>query len=153
MTQLLHTYIRLLYNLINSLSGGIPFVGDGVISALGLLMILGGLLLVYKSASDLSNNLSPWPMPSSKGYLINGGIYKSIRHPMYAGLLLGMTGLSLMTDSIVRLLLTTILYFVLDAKSDYEEEKLREAYPEYEDYALIVQGKFLPQDVKKVHNK
>lgn len=111
-------------------------------------MILGGVILVYKSASDLSNNLSPWPMPSSKGYLINGGIYKSIRHPMYAGLLLGMTGLSLMTDSIARLLLTMILYFVLDAKSDYEEEKLREAYPEYEDYALIVRGKFLPQDVK-----
>ena len=79
---------------------------------------------------------------------MRGGIYASVRHPMYAGLLCGMTGLSLLTDSVTRLLLTGGLYLVLDAKSDYEEEKLVDAYgSEYEGYRSEVQGKFLPPDM------
>jgi protein-S-isoprenylcysteine O-methyltransferase Ste14 len=47
---------------------------------------------------------------------------------MYAGSLLGMAGLGLITDSATRLFLTVLLYFVLDAKSDYEETKLMEKF-------------------------
>ena len=111
-------------------------------------MILAGLFAVYRSASDLKNNLSPWPVPSqSNGSLVDEGIYSYVRHPMYAGVLLGMTGLSLCTDSVTRSLLTIALYFVLDAKSDYEEERLIEIYPEYEDYQKRVESKFLPSNI------
>ena len=77
-----------------------------------------------------------------------------MRHPMYSGLLLGMTGLSLATDSITRLVLTCGLYFVLDAKSDYEETKLIERWgEEYKDYQVEVKGKLIPSGIKELFNR
>ena len=136
--------------------GDVPFFGDTFFSILGPSLIIVGLYLVYKSAADLGKNLSPWPVPaqsSERGSLINGGIYTKIRHPMYSGVLCGMVGLSIITDSAVRLLLTIALYFVLDAKSDFEETKLAEAYPgDYEEYQSNVQGKFLPPNITDLFN-
>ena len=72
-------------------------------------MILLGILLVYRSVIDLNNNLSPWPVPTTeRGSLVDIGIYSYIRHPMYAGVLLGMIGLSLWTESFLRLLITVL---------------------------------------------
>eukprot|EP00580_Thalassiosira_gravida_P004411 CAMPEP_0201625952 /NCGR_PEP_ID=MMETSP0493-20130528/1547_1 /ASSEMBLY_ACC=CAM_ASM_000838 /TAXON_ID=420259 /ORGANISM="Thalassiosira gravida, Strain GMp14c1" /LENGTH=239 /DNA_ID=CAMNT_0048095999 /DNA_START=52 /DNA_END=769 /DNA_ORIENTATION=- len=138
--------------------GGVPFVGDDMSSFLGLSLIFAGLLSVYKAATDLKSNLSPWPVPadpkSGRGSLVDEGIYSYIRHPMYSGVLFGMIGLSLVTDSVTRLLLTGALYFVLDAKSNYEEEKMIDAYGlEYEDYQMRVQGKFLPPGVNDIFAK
>ena len=132
--------------------GTVPIVGDFITPFLGPSFILVGLILVYKAATDLKNNLSPWPAPtdpkSGRGSLIDGGIYSYVRHPMYSGVLFGMFGLSLLTDSVVRMLLTLTLYFVLDAKSDFEEEKLIETYgAQYEGYRNEVKGKFLPLDL------
>lgn len=127
--------------------GTVPIIGDPLITLIGPAMILAGLYLVYSSVADLGNNLSPWPVPaqSGKSSLISEGIYSYIRHPMYAGVLLGMVGLSLLTDSVSRFLLTFALYFVLDAKSDFEESKLLESYgSDYEEYQSKVQGKFIP---------
>ena len=125
---------------------------------LGPSLILAGLFSVYRSAADLKNNLSPWPVPadpnSGRGSLIDEGIYSYIRHPMYSGVLFGMIGLSLITDSVMRLLLTGALYFVLDAKSDYEETKLIQTYGvSYEDYQRKVQGKFLPPSINNIFTR
>lgn len=129
--------------------------GDVVTTILGPVFIVAGLILVYKSAADLKDNLSPWPVATDpkagRGSLINEGIYSYIRHPMYAGLLLGMTGLSILTDSITRLLLTFALYLVLDAKSDFEEASLVKTYgSDYGEYKAKVKSKFFPLDVKSV---
>ena len=70
---------------------------------------------------------------------------------MYAGVLSGMVGLSIVTEDVVRMVLTWLLYFVLDAKSGYEEVKLVEVYgEEYEGYREEVRGKFFPEDWKTV---
>jgi len=129
--------------------GSVPIIGDALISLLGPVLILGGLFLVYRAVFDLKDNLSPWPTPadpeSGRGSLINEGIYSYIRHPMYSGSLFGMAGLSLITDSATRFLLTLALSFVLDAKSDFEETKMTEAYgAEYVEYKGKVQSKFIP---------
>lgn len=134
--------------------GNIPF-GDTIFTVIGPLLILAGLFVVYKSAADLKDNLSPWPVPtdpeSGRGSLVNSGIYSYVRHPMYTGVLLGMAGLSVTTDSVMRLLLTCGLYYVLDVKSDYEEERLNETYGiEYDKYKQQVQGKFFPADLKRL---
>ena len=129
--------------------GNVPFVGDAVTTVLGPTLLFTGLCAVYKSAADLRDNLSPWPVPTSsgRGSLVNRGIYSYVRHPMYAGVLSGMVGLSLVTDSTIRLLLTCALYYVLEVKSEYEEMKLVDVYrEEYESYRREVRGKFLPAD-------
>ena len=135
--------------------GYVPILGDAATSLVGSLFLLSGLYVVYRSSADLKNNLSPWPVPadpaSGRGSLVDTGIYSYVRHPMYAGVLLGMAGLSVVTDSAVRVLLTCALYFVLDRKSEFEEEKLGEVYGEaYERYKEEVKGKFFPADWRKV---
>ena len=146
------TYVVAQFSLLFFIAIG---VGDVVTTILGPVFIIAGLILVYKSAADLKDNLSPWPVATDpkagRGSLINEGIYSYIRHPMYAGLLLGMTGLSILTDSITRLLLTFALYLVLDAKSDFEEASLVKTYgSDYGEYKAKVKSKFFPLDVKSV---
>jgi len=146
------TYVVAQFSLLFFIAIG---VGDVVTTILGPVFIIAGLILVYKSAADLKDNLSPWPVATDpkagRGSLINEGIYCYIRHPMYAGLLLGMTGLSILTDSITRLLLTFALYLVLDAKSDFEEASLVKTYgSDYGEYKAKVKSKFFPLDVKSV---
>lgn len=136
--------------------GTLPFIGE--LSFFGPFFIIVGLILVYKSASDLKNNLSPWPVASDptlgRGSLITDGIYSYIRHPMYAGLLLGMTGLSILTDSTTRLILTLALYLVLEEKSDFEETSLMNRYgSEYSEYKEDVKSKFFPLDMNKIFTK
>ena len=129
-------------------TGAIPF--DGIIlEPIGALMMLVGLAVVYKSAADLQDNLSPWPVPSDKAMmLVKTGAYRFVRHPMYSGLLLGMAGLSIFTHSFERLLLTGILYFVLDAKSNFEEVALMIAFGgEFEEYKLAVPAKLIPNSL------
>lgn len=130
-------------------TGGVPVVGNFLASLLGPALVVAGLLAVYRAAADLRDNLSPWPVPvdprSGRGSLVDAGIYASVRHPMYSGLLLGMIGLSLSTESATRLFLTGLLFLVLDAKSEFEETKLVQTYGvAYEDYQKKVPGKFLP---------
>ena len=138
--------------------GNVPFIGDSIIPLIGPTLVLGGLFVVYKSAADLKNNLSPWPVPtdpnSGRGSLVKDGIYSYVRHPMYTGVLLGMAGLSIVTDSVVRMLLTCALYYVLDIKSEFEEEKLNEIYgSDYVEYKEEVDGKFFPRSWKTVFDK
>jgi len=135
--------------------GTIPLIGDILTSFLGPSFIVTGLVLVYKSAADLKDNLSPWPVAtdpkSGRGSLISDGIYSYVRHPMYSGLLFGMIGLSIFTDSTFRLMLTFLLYVVLDAKSDFEEASLEKTYgSEYAEYRENVQSKFFPLDIKSM---
>jgi protein-S-isoprenylcysteine O-methyltransferase Ste14 len=129
--------------------GTIPFVGDALSFTLGPGLVGVALVVVYKAAVELGTNLSPWPVPADpstgRGSLVDTGIYSLMRHPMYSGLILGMAGLSVATDSVLRLLLTAALYLVLDAKSNYEEFKLIETYgDEYRAYMDKVKDKIIP---------
>lgn len=131
--------------------GAIPFFGEIISLALGPGLIGASIVVVYKAAADLGKNLSPWPVPADptngkgSGSLVDTGIYSYVRHPMYSGLIFGMAGLSMATDSATRLLLTIALYFVLNAKAGFEEEKLIQTYgDEYVGYMYKVQGKLFP---------
>src|SRR5690554_5732079 len=67
---------------------GFSLVSDGFALAAGgvLAVAAGGVLL--KAKQDLAANLTMSPTPVDDGYLVDCGIYGSIRHPMYLGVLL-----------------------------------------------------------------
>jgi protein-S-isoprenylcysteine O-methyltransferase Ste14 len=127
--------------------GGIPLVGDFLMLLLGPGLLLAGLGVAVISVKDLGSSLSPWPKPASTGELKTDGLYAYVRHPMYAGALAACAGLSIVTGSATRLLLTAVLLYVLDVKSDYEEAQLIEAYPGYKSYQAEVTNKFFPQAI------
>ena len=97
----------------------------------GLAACGAGGSLVYTAVSDLSlANLTPWPRPVEKNELKTEGVYSLCRHPMYAGLLWLSFGLSLLTLSFERLLLTSALFALLSFKAGREEVLLNQKHGE-----------------------
>ena len=87
-------------------------------------LLLGGLVVAAASLGDLgSDSLSPFPAPPRGAILKTDGLYAKMRHPLYTGLLMTMAGLSIATNNADRLLLTAVLWYLLDVKSDKEEGK------------------------------
>ena len=132
--------------------GGVPIFGDAILPLLGPVCLATGLGVLLAAVNDMgsTNTLSPWPKPVDDGILLTDGIFANLRHPLYSSGLLLSVGWSLITDSATRLLLTALLWYVLERKSDYEEDELLKKYPQqYADYQKQVTGKFIPNELIK----
>jgi protein-S-isoprenylcysteine O-methyltransferase Ste14 len=118
--------------------GGVPVIGESLRSFLGPGLLLVGAVVALLSVVDLgADSLSPFPKPTEKGFLKTEGVYAQIRHPMYTGLLSIMLGLSVLTNSADRLLLTALLLYLVEVKCVKEEEYLVEQFGEdYSDYMV-----------------
>ena len=129
------------------LFGTVPIIGDGLMFIFGPgLALLGGSVAAI-GAIELGTNLTPWPVPPKNGSLVTDGlVFSEIRHPIYAGLMFLMFGLSIWSGSAMRVLLSAALWFLLDIKSEIEEKELVERFgTEYVIYKEKVRGKFIPQ--------
>ncbi|MFZ4545095.1 MAG: methyltransferase family protein [Saprospiraceae bacterium] len=104
--------------------------GD-LMNYIGLSAAIAGLLIIVVSIIQLNKNLTPFPTPLKDGTLIQNGLYKYARHPIYTGIILFAIGLGLFLDSIWKIgigfALTILFYF----KSNYEEKLLMIQYPDY----------------------
>ena len=109
----------------------------------GLPLIGGGLALTGIAFGNLGPNLTALPKPKDDSTLVRDGLYKSVRHPIYCGMLLLAYGVVALTGSTSRLAVATALLALLDAKASREETWLLERYPDYAAYRREV-PKLLP---------
>jgi protein-S-isoprenylcysteine O-methyltransferase Ste14 len=128
--------------------GYIPLLKHFVEILLGPVLFTIGLFVTLSSVIGMNNSFTAYSIPVSKqkgGQLITKGAFKYVRHPIYAGNLAILMGFSMMKDSAVRLLFTTVYYLLVDIKSNIEEKEMIRSYgKEYEEYKNRVQHKFLP---------
>lgn len=110
----------------------------------GLVIAIFGFLLFVVALLQLNKNLSPFPTPKKNSQLIQNGIYKYIRHPIYTGILLSCAGYSLYDDSSFKILITFLLLLLFSIKSKYEEKKLIQKFKNYKTY-MKTTGRFLPR--------
>lgn len=86
-------------------------------------------------STSLGKSLSPLPAPRAANELVTDGMFQYCRHPLYTGLIMMSSGLSIATESETRLLFSVMLAAVLYKKSTLEEgfllEKYGAAYSEY----------------------
>ncbi|WP_417266182.1 methyltransferase family protein [Brumimicrobium sp.] len=75
--------------------------------------------------------------------LIENGVYKFIRHPIYTGLILSFFGFAIISDSGYRILITAVLFLLFYFKTIYEEKRLIEKFPSYLEYKSR-SGRFFP---------
>lgn len=101
---------------------------------------LGVLLL---AAWQLGRNLTALPKPRPGGYLVQQGLYRVVRHPIYCGVLLWALGSSLAHLNLWTLLLCGLLFVWLDRKASLEETWLQERFPGYSAYRQRVK-KLIP---------
>ena len=115
-----------------------PFPSEWQLSAWlrlpALLVSLIGILLSALAVLQLRNNISPFPSPVSSGTLVQSGIFKKIRHPIYTGLILFFSAYAIYEESPAKLLLSFILVILFYFKSIYEEKLLMEKFPAYRAY-------------------
>ena len=108
----------------------VPFI----IKYLGVIVSILGFLIIVIAILQLSKNLTPFPTPKENGSLINTGLYKYVRHPIYSGIFLAAIGIAFYTGSYRQLAISFILLILFYYKSKYEESLLIEKYNEYENY-------------------
>ncbi len=107
----------------------------------GFVFIGGGVILL--AMAQLNTNLTPYPSPKQSATLIQSGLYRYMRHPIYSGILMAFFGLALTNGSIVQAIIVIALYILFYYKSSYEEQRLLETFSEYEAYRQRT-GRFFP---------
>lgn len=110
----------------------------------GLIFSIAGIIISLASVIILNRNLSPFPTPKPGAELIQSGIYKYIRHPIYSGTLFFTFGYSLYSENTLRFLTFLALLILFRFKAAYEEKLLQNKYPNYESYKKTT-GMFLPR--------
>lgn len=116
----------------------------GFFEGIGYGLMIAGVAISSIAILQLDRNLSPFPSPKPGSELIETGLYKTIRHPIYLGVLLAGLGFALGTNSGFRLILTILLLVLFYFKSEYEEKRLGEKFSGYEDYKSRT-GRFTPR--------
>jgi protein-S-isoprenylcysteine O-methyltransferase Ste14 len=100
-------------------------------------LVIGGLGASWAIVAGLrlGDRLTPTPVPRAGGSLRTDGPYAHVRHPIYTGVLLVVTGITLRSGSalVLALALVTVVFF--HGKARFEEGLLTERYPEYRRYA------------------
>ena len=96
--------------------------------------IVFGMLCIVIALYQLRHQLSPFPSPRKNSSLINFGIFRYSRHPIYFGILLSYLSLSILFEDVYKLVLTAVLYLFFCWKSTFEENLLVARFPKYKNY-------------------
>ena len=110
---------------------------------IGAITFLSGIVIAIRAYQTLGRSHSPWTSPIETATFVSQGIYSHIRHPIYAGWILGTFGLALLTRSSVGVGVAVALFVFYDFKSREEEKWLVKKYPGYPAYVNAVK-RFIP---------
>jgi protein-S-isoprenylcysteine O-methyltransferase Ste14 len=120
-----------------------PAQAKGLRLGAAALAAAGGSWLFAGAAAGLGRQLTPFPKPVEDGTIKRGGVYGSVRHPMYGGVLSLALAWALVSSPAALAPWAAAAAF-LDAKRRREEAWLVEADPQYEEYRRSVRHSFLP---------
>ena len=105
--------------------------------------IVLGLLILVAAGFSLRPSLRISPIPKENSPLIESGVYRRVRHPMYLGVILIGFGMAGFSDSTFAWILEVILIVDLNIKARFEDALLLEAHPESFHYQMHV-SRILP---------
>jgi len=100
----------------------------------GLVVAAAGAWVAFRGIRDLGHNLTAVPAPVPGAQLVDTGIYRRVRHPIYAGVILVGIGWALLSVSAAALVVALALAVWLDLKSRREETWLMAHHPGYRAY-------------------
>jgi protein-S-isoprenylcysteine O-methyltransferase Ste14 len=112
----------------------------GIATSNGLLLWFGygifilGTVIALMAAINLGKNLTPLPRPKDNAELIQDGLYRFVRHPIYFGVIVLSVGWGLIQQSTLVWLYILIITIFFDIKSRKEEQWLVERFSAYVDY-------------------
>ncbi len=113
---------------------GLPDKLNQTLWWIGQILFYSGIVIAIWAAILLGPNLTPLPKPKPSGQLIQTGLYKLVRHPIYFGVILVSFGWAGIEQTIYTLVLAFILLIFFDLKSRQEEIWLTQKFSEYDVY-------------------
>ncbi len=117
------------------LPGGDAWPTGSGLRTMGQVLVIAGFVVIVVASLWLGTGLTPTPVPSERGHLVTGGLYRYVRHPIYTGVLLIVVGLTVRSGSVVTLAVAVVTVVFFDRKARWEEAQLSERYAGYADYA------------------
>lgn len=108
-----------------------------------IIVVFEGFIILLLAMLQLNKNLTPFPSPKADSTLIQEGLYRYVRHPIYSGILLIASGMSLYDLSVWRGGVTLMLGILFYFKSRYEEVLLQRRFGAYREYQMKT-GRFFP---------
>lgn len=109
-----------------------------------LAIIFIGFIIILFGVLNLNEDISIFSSQKKNNVLITNGIYKYIRHPIYAGILISMMAFAFFSVSLFKIFITSILGFVFYFKSSREEKWLIKTYSQFRNYKNKT-GRFFPK--------
>ena len=101
---------------------------------LGYGIFILGIVITLIAAINLGKNLTPLPRPKEHAELIQRGLYRLVRHPIYFGVIMLSVGWGLIQQSTLVWLYVVIIAIFFDIKSRKEEQWLQAKFSAYADY-------------------
>jgi protein-S-isoprenylcysteine O-methyltransferase Ste14 len=105
-----------------------------LVPTLGVVLIAVGLGFSVWARRHLGRNWSSRVVVKEDHALIRTGPYSRLRHPIYTGLLLAFLGTAMIIGEVRAFLAFLLLLISFAIKSQAEEARMRETFPEYEQY-------------------
>ena len=93
-----------------------------------------GIIIALFAAINLGKNLTALPRPKDNAELVQAGLYRWVRHPIYFGVIVLSLGWGLIQQSTLVWLYVIVIAIFFDIKSRKEEQWLVERFPAYTDY-------------------
>ncbi len=124
--------------------GGPVIPGESALRVGGAVLALAGLALGILGLSHLGDRLTPFPEPLAGGEIIHAGVYATVRHPIYGGIVLGLVGIALFGASLYGLLLAMLAGVFFWMKAGREEMRLLERFPHYAEYRERTRARLVP---------
>lgn len=121
----------------------------GILQYTGLLLFYGGIGVNLLGRKWLGSNWSDQIRIRETHVLVQSGIYRWIRHPLYASTIGLLLGAGLVYSNALVLILTAVAFVpMMIFRARQEELHLLRTFPEYADYRLRA-GMFLPRLIKR----
>jgi protein-S-isoprenylcysteine O-methyltransferase Ste14 len=106
-----------------------------VLSTLGLIMVVGGCIVNIKGRFNLGKNWSNQIKIYHDHTLVQAGMYKVVRHPLYASLIWMFYGASLIQMNVAVFLANTVIFLpFMIYRAGQEEVLLGQQFPDYASY-------------------
>jgi protein-S-isoprenylcysteine O-methyltransferase Ste14 len=114
-----------------------------VMRVIGVFIAAIGAALAFGAVRVLGRSLTPLPHPTDSAELVQSGVYRFARHPIYGGVLLLAAGIACALVSLVHGVATLVLLAFFAAKAKREEAWLAQRFAEYPRYAARTK-RFIP---------
>ena len=113
---------------------GEPLIAAPSVALAGNVLGVAGLVVIALGFLALGRNIQVAPHTKEGAHLVQSGIYRMVRHPIYSGIALCVVGLWLREPTLAAAIAGVVVIAFLGVKRRVEERFLLAAYPEYGEY-------------------